>query len=404
MFSKQVPRILVFLTVVGLSASTAVAQHNAVIPRIPDSRQTLSSQPQQRRTCLPASQVTHLIDPCSAEQDVVESRVEPAMFAPVPTPNQIFDAPVGCGTAVVRPTCQCVSNYCCDPCRAWTVRAGAMFLHRGRPGGQLLFSDPAVAGSGVNADDFNPGWGTGVDVSLIQHRTFQTDNDLELRFFGVDSWSDTQSSRLNGNPLIIHNTPPTFITGGRDISSHYSLSLMNTELNLRRRMGSRWTALGGFRHVQFNEELNTRLLNGPGVGDIHYNVNANNDLFGLQAGLLYDLSSSCDCCVQLYGKAGIYANHATQFTSLTNFSAPVAMFTVDGGTTQLAGVGEVGVSGSKRLWKNLALRGAYQVFVLDGVATAPGQISASSFVSQSGLGNSDTVIFHGATVGLEWTY
>jgi hypothetical protein len=80
------------------------------------------------------------------------------------------------------------------------------------------------------------------------------------------------------------------------------------------------------------------------------------------------------------------------------------VFTVDGGTTQLAGVGEVGVSGSKRIWKNLALRGAYQVFVLDGVATAPGQFPASSFVSQSGLGNDDTVIFHGATIGLEWTY
>lgn len=404
MFSNQVLRILVFLTAVWLPASAAVAQLNASTPGNADSPEDHHSRPQPRRKCLPASQVSHAIQPDGGEQDIVESQVDAATFDPVPTPSQIFNGSEGCGESLVQPTCQCCTNYCCDPCRTWTVRAGAMFLHRARPDGQLLFSDPAVAGSGVNADDFNPGWGTGVDVSLIQHRTFQTDNDLELRFFGVDSWSDTQSSRLNGNPLVIHNSPPTFITGGRDISSHYSLSLMNTELNLRRRMGSRWTALGGFRHVQFNEELNAQLINGPGVGDVHYNVNANNDLFGLQAGMLYDLSSSCDCCVQLYGKAGIYANHATQFTSLTNFSAPAAVFTVDGGTTQLAGVGEVGVSGSKRIWKNLALRGAYQVFVLDGVATAPGQFPASSFVSQSGLGNDDTVIFHGATIGLEWTY
>lgn len=304
------------------------------------------------------------------------------------------------------PQCQpkCCYNYCCDPCRQWTFRAGAIFLHRERPDDQPLFSDPAIAGSGLNARDFNPGWGTGVDVSLIRHRLFESNTDLELRYFGIDNWDETQTLRLNGTPLVINTIPPTFITGGRDINSQYSLSLLNAELNLRHRAGPRVTWIGGFRYLQFNEQLNTQLINGPAVGDIHYNVVATNNMFGFQGGAAYDLFSSCSCCVQLYGKAGLYANQASQNTSLTNFSAPAATFTANGQSTSLATVGEFGITGSKRIWRNLALRGGYHALGLSGVSTAPGQFAATSLINQSGLNNNDSVLFHGATVGLELTY
>jgi len=368
MLANTTLRVLVFLSAISLVALVSVAQH----PTNTDS--SISS---------------------------------PGDFTP---DDSYFNAPMmpeevlstyECGGDYCAP--RCCYNYCCDPSRTWTFRAGAIFLHRSQPNSQPLFTDST--GSGINANGFNPGWGSGVDASLIRHRAFGTNNDLELRYFGIDNWTDSQSMRLNGTPVTIQNNPPTSVAGGRDVNSQYSLSLLNTELNMRRRVANNWTFIGGLRYLQLNEQLNSQLTNGPVPGDDHhYNVAALNDLFGVQAGLMYDVCSSCDCCVQLYGKAGIYANHAAQHTSLNCFCAPLMTFSANGSTTQAASVGDFGITGSKRIWKNLALRGGYQVLILDGVATAPGQFPVTNLVSQSGLGNNNTVLFHGATIGLELTY
>jgi|GEM_PF-2315833 len=51
------------------------------------------------------------------------------------------------------------------------------------------------------------------------------------------------------------------------------------------------------------------------------------------------------------------------------------------------------------------VRGGYQVLGLSGVATAPAQYPATSLINQSGFNNNnDSVLFHGATLGLELTY
>ena len=308
----------------------------------------------------------------------------------------------GCGSCA---TSSCCGNlWCCDPSRDWTFRAGAIFLHRETPKYQPLISDPAIPASGLNASDFRPGWGTGLDLSLVRHRLFQSDSDFELRFFDVDNFSDSQALRLNGNPLVIHTNPATFITGGRDVSSQYSVGLLNAEANLRQRVAGNLTWLNGFRYLRLNERLNSQLINGPGVGDIVHSVAADNDLFGVQTGLVLDLVSTCDCCVQLYGKAGVFVNDAGQHTSLTNFSAPATTFAVNGDSAQLAGLGEFGVTASRRLSNHVAIRGGYQVMGLYGVATAPRQFASSSFLSGSGISNNDNVIFHGATLQLELTY
>jgi hypothetical protein len=393
---QSIRRILAFACVLSITASLAHAQRTSP---------TLSA-----KGAASGSQITSPYHPRRCVTPVIShtnfSPLDESYFESPATADEVLNSEPDFCAAKYAPQCQpqCCYNYCCDPCRQWTFRAGAIFLHRQRPDNQAMVSDPAIAGSGLNAQGFNPGWGTGVDVSLIRHRLFESNNNLELRYFGIDNWNDTQTLRLNGSPLVINTNPATFVMGGRDVSSQYSLSLLNTELNLRRRAGPRVTWIGGFRYLQFNEQLNTQLINGPAVGDVHYNVAATNNLFGLQAGAAYDLFSSCDCCVQLYGKAGLYANQSSQDTSLTNFSAPAATFTANGQSTDLATVGEFGITGSKRIWRNLALRGGYHALGLSGIASAPGQFPATSLVNQSGLNNNDSVLFHGATVGLELTY
>ena len=424
MLANATLRTLALLSVFSLLTTVSVAQQpGSGVPAVPgDSpvgkeHQSPQSNDFGTEQSLPVLDMTEPDEPVdSLQYDAVygepaepsqqwnsvydDSAVNEPHFESPATPDQVLNS-YEC-FAETDDSSGCCYNYCCDPCRTWTFRAGAIFLHRSRPDSQTLFSDPS--GSGMNARGFNPGWATGVDVNLIRHRAFGTNNDLELRYFGIDNWTDSQSLRLNGTPVTIQNNPPTSIAGGRDVNSQYSSSLLNTELNMRRRVGNNWTFIGGLRYLQFNEQLNSQLTNGPAPGDHHYNVAALNDLFGVQAGLMYDLCSSCDCCVQLYGKAGLYANHAAQHTALNCFCAPPMSFSANGSTTQAASVGELGINGSKRIWKNLALRGGYQVLILDGVATAPGQFPVTNLVSQSGLGNNDTVVFHGATIGLELTY
>lgn len=387
-------RILVFTSVLTVTASATIAQRRtAPVPTL----QSSSSEPESTRNRGNGRRSTISLVSQSNVSPIDESYFEPPL-----TPAELLNSNSECCTPQCQPPC--CFNYCCDPSRLWTFRVGAMFLHRQRPADQPLISDPAIAGSGLNARDFNPGWGSGIDASLIRHRLFGSNNDLELRYFGINNWTSSQSLQLNGDPLTIHTNPPTSITGGRNINSQYSSSLLNTELNLRHRAGDRVTLLAGFRYLQFNEQLNTQLLTGTGFDDINYNVAATNDLFGLQAGALYDLFSSCDCCVQLYGKAGLYANQSAQYTSMACNCAPPATFSANGQSTRLATVGEFGITGSRRIWRNLALRGGYQMIGLSGVTTAPGQFPATDFLNQSGLSNNNSVLFHGATVGLEWTY
>ena len=388
----SIRRILVFACALSMTAAVAHAQRTqpSVSAKIIASSAAFASPHRPLRRVTPAVSQTY------------SSPLEESYFEAPATADEVLNSEPSFCESNCEP--QCCFDYCCDPCRQWTFRAGAIFLHRQSPDNQPLISDPAIAGSGLNAHGFTPGWGSGVDVSLIRHRLFETNNDLEFRYFGISNWNDTQTLRLNGSPLVINTNSPTFITGGRDISSQYLLSLQNAELNLRHRASPGVTWIGGFRYLQFNEQLNSQLVNGPGVGDVHYNVAATNNLFGLQAGAAVDLFSSCDCCVQLYGKAGLYANQSSQDSSLTNFSAPAATFMANGQSTSLATAGEFGITGSKRIWRNLALRGGYQVLGLSRVATAPGQYSATSLVNQSGLNNNDSVLFHGATVGLELTY
>ena len=392
----SVRQLLIFAYALSITAAAAHAQRpqSSATARSFASSQTFASPHRPQRSVRPV---------------VLQSEFSPLdehyFDAPATADEVLNSEPDYCESNCI-PQCeqQCCYNYCCDPSRRWTFQAGAIFLHRQRPDSQSLISDPAIAGSGLNARGFNPGWGTGFDASLIQHRVFGSNNDLELRYFQISDWNDTQTLRLNGSPLVINTNPPTFITGGRNIISQYSSSLVDTELNLRHRAGNRVTWIGGFRYLQFNDRLNTQLIIDTGVDNINYNVSARNDLFGLQAGALFDLFSSCDCCIQLYGKAGLYANQSVHNTAMACNCTPPETFSANGQSTQLATVGEFGVTGSRRIWRNLALRGGYQVIGLSGVATAPGQFPVTNLISQSGLNNNDSVLFHGATLGLELTY
>ncbi len=69
-------------------------------------------------------------------------------------------------------------------------------------------------------------------------------------------------------------------------------------------------------------------------------------------------------------------------------------------------VGEVGLRGGVRVYRNLYATGGYAFMLLDGLALAPDQIPHTNLVppATATLDTGGTLYFHGATVGLMGTF
>jgi hypothetical protein len=159
--------------------------------------------------------------------------------------------------------------------------------------------------------------------------------------------------------------------------------------------------LAGFRYLRLNEDFDltsTDFDEGTSV----YDINTNNNLYGAQLGLRLKRQRGC-LGWELVGKAGIYGNDASQRQFVTDFPPPFLLRDPRGDSeTQVAFVGELGLSLTYQLNDRWTLRGGYNVMWLEGVALAPDQLDFS-FRADSGTDlNSDGGFFlHGANVGLE---
>ena len=305
---------------------------------------------------------------------------------------------------------QCCPPCCCSLCdqsgRTWTAEVGALFLHRSSPDGGPLISDAGIGGTGqsINARAFDFDLEPGVHASLIRHNLFGNRNDLQIRYFGVHEWSDTQFLGATGNPIVINTALLLNITGPRDITSVYESELDNVEANFRRRMNNNWiTLLAGFRYLRLDESLHSNMVpTGPGTTE-QFLVNTDNNLYGFQIGADIVLYGSCDCCIRGIAKAGLYGNDAGNRSAIRN---PGGAIRINDSDSRAAFVGELGVTGTCRLTDRWNLTGSYMLLWIDGVALASDQVSASNFgfANPRGVNTSGDVFYHGFTVGLEFIY
>ena len=103
-------------------------------------------------------------------------------------------------------------------------------------------------------------------------------------------------------------------------------------------------------------------------------------------------------------KIGLFDNNAEQSTGV---SLQKQVYPSTARTNHAAFVSEASLQLKYQLTKGLALRAGYEALWLDGVALAPGQIQETvtlASVHARGVNSGSNVLFHGAAIGLEYSF
>jgi hypothetical protein len=308
----------------------------------------------------------------------------------------------GCHT-VVMPTCTTgmygVSPACDDGCgceqicgcacvRTWTLRAELLIWdHAGS--NTPLINAPVV----VNSGDIDGGWQVGPRLTAIRHGVFGSCWDLEVAYFGIDSWSGSQT--VAGVTSYLTNPPVLF--GASSVTASYTSSLHNGEINGRRAHNDWITWIVGFRALQIDELLAADIAVGPSA----HSVATQNRLYGGQIGLDALLFDGECWYVNAVGKVGIFGNSADQVTRTTNIGGALPFITYTGNQTSF--VGEFGVNAGYRMSERWSLLAGYNLLWINGVAVAPDQLAATNLTTGVGtLATNGNLFYHGVNVGLEY--
>lgn len=276
----------------------------------------------------------------------------------------------------------------CDDCPNWTVRTGIVFLRRDNQDSQVLTNGATP----ITVDRLGfQNYEAGPLVTVIRHGVLNTAWDLDVTYFGVSDFQNTAGSA--GATSVFSN--PTINFGGLAVVSDYRSSINSTELNLRRGWSPCFTALAGFRWVEISDVLSTDI-----GGGANHSVNVNNHLYGFQLGGQALLLQRGRFSIDAVGKAGVYSNQADQSTNTTGIGGALPAFSAR--DSNVAFVGELGLTGAYQINDRWALRGGYQAIWVDGIALAPDQIDDSDLVT--GVATLDTSghpIYHGFTLAAE---
>ncbi len=270
----------------------------------------------------------------------------------------------------------------------WEVYAGTVFLRRDRPD---------VAGPlGFDTLDFDVGVRAGVDIDI--RRRLGERHELQLRYFGVDGWSD----QFTDSGTILATDWEAF--------AGFATRLHSSEVNLRSQWTDWMTVLGGFRWVELNEQVAYEIdtvTTFPGfppfippfsiANDFAQRARTHNHLYGFQFGtdvLLWDRGGPLTINTDL--KAGIYSNLAKNAGLL---ESPVGNIVGEGRKHHTAFLGELGINAKYQLTRHLALRAGYQLLWIEGVALVnDNQFDA---LAAGDVNTSGSPFYHGAMVGAE---
>ena len=281
----------------------------------------------------------------------------------------------------------------------WTVRAGAVVMHRSRPNeGVIARTDPG----GVpvsNAADFSFDWAGGPDVSII--RRTARGNAWELRYFGV---LNSTATRAYGDPGNFQIPPVTFLNLD-DLNAEYSTTLHSTELNWLHPVTPRVALIAGFRWVEISDDLNY-VVGYPGLQEINLRSNVNNRLYGAQTGADVSLwNRGGPLTMNGVIKAGVYGNTADNVISSVNSFTGVDSIGSFRSAAPTSFVGEINLVATYQLTKHIALRGGYQLLWLDQLGLASNSLIRSIEENEPYMIDTDGSLFYnGAMMGGEFAW
>jgi hypothetical protein len=283
------------------------------------------------------------------------------------------------------------------------LRAGALFLHREDNDHRTLVTDSFLGGNELlNASDLDLGFETGTDISLmLQYREM----GLELRFFGLQDWSESKGPQTSpGGAVVQYLTPIGNTAYPAEVSAKYNSWLNNGEFNLHwwPCANERYHLLMGVRWIRLSERLGITQDIGPGLNVANYKTTARNRLWGGQIGaegvLFGNLEKgfSIDGCV----KGGYFRNDILTKATISQ-SILSDVFVANADKNKGTFLGELGIGANYAFTRNIALTVRYQLLWLDQVALAPEQIqNLAPFAGTARSVDTDSVLYHGGCVGL----
>jgi hypothetical protein len=228
---------------------------------------------------------------------------------------------------------------------------------------------------------------------------FDATYSFEASYFGIFNWKDTLNATGANNlnlPGDLGLVAGSAFFGADQATITYDSQVNNGELNLLHNYGN-ISCLIGFRYFELGEHMNI-VFNDVVDGTGSYDLNAYNNLFGLQGGAR--LVQACgNWSYDLTGKAGVFGNSISSSQQVIDAATTVRSVRTTG--EQVAFLGELGLNGNYQFSQNWFLRGGYQVYWLDGVALAPEQLDFTNTpTSGTNLNKTGSLFMQGAHAGL----
>lgn len=300
----------------------------------------------------------------------------------------------------------------------WTGRVDALILWRENPRYRPLFSEDlggGVQGADVlNANQLNSTGAAGPRFTLA--RLSQCGDGIEasyLRAFNFRSQRilpTTAGGYMLSPPGIFGNTLDGINTGDVNLGS----ALQGFEFNGRRQLWRNVAILGGLRWMEWRESLTIQdstdnPVPPPDFFTEQFSASALNSLWGLQLGFnVHMLDVGSWMRIDGVVKGAACYNIATQTSTYQDNTglAPIGV-TVGTNPVNSAFVGEVGMTGTVPIHRNIDLTFGYLGLFLEGIAQPTNLLSGQNIIDPVAPPPSGTitttgnVIVQGVTLGLQ---
>ncbi len=305
----------------------------------------------------------------------------------------------------------------------WTGRADALILYRNAPAFRPLYVTNPGGVNALNANQLNSLAAVGPRVSLFRKDAHHCGTSWEGTYIYSGGFvSERTLPYASGGYQLaapgIFGVEPTANPDGVDVvTARLVSSLQSAELNRRWALGSCTQLIGGFRWIQWQENLAIADAYTPQDTEIQttstdaYNTNCVNDLYGGQIGLDTLLWQPAKCFrVEGLLKAGAYYNNAVQTSSLSQSTPYAASVGVGKSPAACSFAGEVGLTGVVPVCCNWDFRFGYFGLWLTSIAQPSNQLNGQTLeqgkVENIGrpigtLNTSGAVVLQGLSLGLE---
>lgn len=263
----------------------------------------------------------------------------------------------------------------------WSVTLGVVYLSRTEGSSGALEEDAGSGRVGLQASALGSGSAYGPYLSAA----YAGDEwGCNLTYFSCDGWSNSWSHNHPGD-IAAPFLAPGQVVDQVDVSS--SGRLYSGEVNITRRLTERFYGLAGIRWAELDEQgsgdaFSTTFTSG-------FNLNATNDLVGLQLGAGGHLVGEDTSTFRIDGflKAGLFNNQVHD--AVTNTGGGAVPIPSD--DSRVAFLGEAELAVGWRVMRRIEIFASAEALWLSGVAVAPDLMVG---------GNNTTAFFTGAVGGV----